>query len=128
MSDRINTQRDLHVYRNAMEAAMEVFVLTKGFPPEEKYSMVDQIRRSSRSVCANIAEAWRKRRYQAAFIAKLSDAESEASETQVWLEFAHKCHYLEATRLHKLDDAHDRVLGQLIRMIDEADKWTLKIK
>jgi four helix bundle protein len=111
-----------------MEAAMEVFVLTKSFPPEEKYSMVDQIRRSSRSVCANIAEAWRKRRYPAAFIAKLSDAESEASETQVWLEFAHNCHYLDETRQRKLDDTYDHILGQLIRMIDEADKWTLKTK
>ena len=90
--------------------------------------MVDQIRRSSRSVCANIAEAWRKRRYPAAFIAKLSDAESEASETQVWLEFALNCHYLDAIRQRKLDDAYDHILGQLIRMIDEADKWTLKTK
>lgn len=128
MSDRINTHRDLRVYQNAMEAAMEVFILTKSFPPEEKYSMVDQIRRSSRSVCANIAEAWRKRHYPAAFIAKLSDAESEASETQVWLEFAQNCHYLDAILQSKVDDAYDHILGQLIRMIDEADKWTLKSK
>jgi four helix bundle protein len=78
-----------------MDTAMEIFELTKSFPPEEKYSMVDQMRRSSRSVCTNIAEAWRKRRYKAAFIAKLSDAESEACETQVWLEFADKCQYLD---------------------------------
>ena len=73
MAERINTHKELRVYQNAMEAAMEIFSLTKSFPTEEKYSMVDQIRRSSRSVCANIAEAWRKRRYKAAFVAKLND-------------------------------------------------------
>ncbi len=78
--------RELRVYQNAMEAAMQVFELTKAFPVEEKYSMTDQMRRSSRSVCANLAEAWRKRRYKNAFVAKLSDAESEACETQVWVE------------------------------------------
>lgn len=83
MAERINSYRDLRVYQNAMGMAMRIFELTKQFPSEEKYAMVDQIRRSSRSVCANLAEAWRKRRYQAAFIAKLSDAESEACETQV---------------------------------------------
>ena len=94
MADRINSYKDLHVYRNAMDAAMEIFEMTKDFPKEEKYSLVDQIRRSSRSVCANIGEAWRKRRYQAAFISKLSDAETEACETQVWLEFSWRCKYL----------------------------------
>jgi len=81
MGERINSYKELRVYRNAMDAAMRIFELTKAFPPEEKYSMVDQMRRSSRSVCANLAEAWRKRRYKAAFVAKLSDAESEACET-----------------------------------------------
>ncbi len=94
--DRINSYKDLRVSQNSMDAAMEIFQLTKTFPPEEKYSMVDQMRRASRSVCANnIGEAWRKRRYKAAFIAKLSDAESEACEIQVWLEFANKCNYLD---------------------------------
>jgi len=73
----IKTYRDLDVYRNAMELAMRIFHLTKDFPPEERYSLTDQIRRSSRSVCANIAEAWRKRRYEAAFVSKLSDSEAE---------------------------------------------------
>ena len=96
MGDRIKSYRDLRVYQGAMDTAMEIFELTKSFPPEEKYSMVDQMRRSSRSVCTNIAEAWRKRRYKAAFIAKLSDAESEACETEVWLEFANmKYQYLD---------------------------------
>ena len=94
MGEKIGSYKDLHVFQNAMGVAMEVFDITKRFPIEEKYSMVDQMRRSSRSVCANIAEAWRKRRYKAAFIAKLSDAESEASETQVWIELARRCVYL----------------------------------
>ena len=78
----VKTYKDLHVYKNAIEGALEIFRLTKGFPSEEKFSMTDQIRRSSRSVCANIGEAWRKRRYRAAFIAKLNDAEGEACENK----------------------------------------------
>ena len=125
MAERINSYKDLRVYQNAMEAAMKIFQLTKNFPPEEKYSMVDQIRRASRSVCANIAEAWRKRRYQAAFIAKLSDAESEACETQVWVEFANRCHYLDETTKAELDNAYDQILSQLVGMVDESDKWLI---
>jgi len=81
----IQGHRELDVYRLAFDAAMRIFTLTKAFPREESYSLVDQIRRSFRSVCANIAEAWRKRRYEGAFVSKLSDAEAEAAETQVWL-------------------------------------------
>ena len=80
MAQRINSYRELRVYQNAMDTAVLIFEMTKEFPAEEKYSMVDQIRRSSRSVCANIGEAWRKRRYKNAFIAKLSDSEAEACE------------------------------------------------
>lgn len=90
----VKLHRDLEVYQLAFAVAMEIFELSKKFPVEERYSLTDQIRRSSRSVCANLAEAWRKRRYQAAFVAKLSDCESEAAETQVWIEFAVKCNYL----------------------------------
>jgi len=97
MGEKISSYKDLRVFQNAMDAAMEIFELTKRFPAEEKYSMVDQMRRSSRSVPTNIAEAWRMRRYKAAFIAKLSDSESEACETQVWIEFARRCGYLEDT-------------------------------
>ena len=82
---RIQKHTELEVYKKAQQAAMEVFQASKGFPKEEVYSLTDQMRRLSRSVCANIAEAWRKRRYEAAFVAKLSDAESEAAETQVWM-------------------------------------------
>lgn len=88
---KIERHTDLEVYKKSFEAAMLIFRLSKKFPKEETYSLIDQIRRSTRSVCANLAEAWRKRRYKAAFIAKLSDAESEAAETQVWIEFALAC-------------------------------------
>ena len=128
MGERINTYKELHVYQNAMEAAMEIFELTKGFPAEEKYSMVDQIRRCSRSVCANLSEAWRKRRYRAAFISKLSDSETEAGEVQVWLEFALRCKYIDETVDKKLDAAYDQIIGQIVRMIDEADKWLIPKK
>src|SRR5262245_44280772 len=92
---KIQKHTELDVYKKAFETAMKVFELTRAFPKEETSSLTDQVRRSSRSVCANLAEAWRKRRYQAAFISKLSDAESEAAETQVWIEFAVKCIYLD---------------------------------
>ena len=118
--------RELRVYQNAMDAAMRVFELAKSFPMEERFSMVDQMRRSSRSVCANLAEAWRKRRYKAAFVAKLSDAESEACETQVWIEFAQRCDYLGQRTCENLDKTHDQVIGQLVMMIHEADKWLIR--
>src|SRR3979411_869789 len=105
--EKIQTHRDLEVYRKAFETSMTIFYLSQLFPKEETYSLTDQIRRSSRSVCANLAEAWRKRRYQAAFISKLSDAEAEAAETQVWIEFAVKCNYLNCDRAETLYRAYD---------------------
>jgi four helix bundle protein len=126
VGERIKTYKELNVFQNAMDSAMKIFQVTKGFPPEERYSMVDQVRRSSRSVCANIAEAWRKRRYKAMFIAKLSDAESEACETQVWIEFAGRCGYLEDAVCDELDAAYDQIIGQIVKMIKEADKWLIK--
>ena len=93
---KIQQHTELEVYKKAFGAAMMIFELSKAFPKEETYSLTDQIRRSSRSVCANLAEAWRKRRYKAAFVSKLADAESEAAETQVWIEFALKCDYLKS--------------------------------
>src|SRR6478735_7143675 len=92
---RIVSHRDLEVYERAFDTSLEVFRLSKRFPKEETYSLTDQVRRSSRSVCANLAEAWRKRRYEAAFISKLGEAETEAAETQVWIEFAVKCGYMD---------------------------------
>jgi len=126
MGERIGSYKDLRVYQNAMDAAMKVFELTKTFPPEEKYSMVDQMRRASRSVCTNIGEAWRKRRYRAAFIAKLSDSESEACETQVWAEFARRCGYLSPEICDELDATYDQIMGQIVKMIDDPDKWLIR--
>ena len=85
---KITVHRELDVYVKAFDTAMRIFHLSKQFPKEEMYSLTDQIRRASRSVCGNLAEAWRKRRYEAAFISKLNDVEGEAAETQVWIEFA----------------------------------------
>ena len=116
--------RDLVVYQRAAAAAHRIYLLSRNFPPEEKYSLTDQVRRSSRSVCANIAEAWRKRRYKAAFISKLSDAETEATETQVWCEIAFLCGYLDKKTFLALDDACDHIVSQLVLMADNAERWT----
>jgi four helix bundle protein len=117
--------RDLAVYQTAFTAAMEIFELSQRFPVEERYSLTDQIRRSSRSVCANLAEAWRKRRYKAAFIAKLSDCEAEAAETQIWIEFAVRCQYLEPETGRELYKKYDQILGQLVSMIKTAPQWLI---
>ena len=117
--------KDLRVYNGAFDAALEIFILTKTFPPEEKYSMVDQMRRSSRSVCANLAEAWRKRRNRAAFVAKLNDAESEASETLIWLEMAKSCEYLDRNDFDRLNHSYDPIIAQIVRMILTADHWII---
>ena len=85
---------ELRIYRKAFDASKRIFLLSLGWPKEERFSLTDQIRRSTRSVCANMAEAWRKRRYPAHFVSKLSDADSEAAETQNWLLFAHSCGYI----------------------------------
>ncbi|MBI4947433.1 MAG: four helix bundle protein [Bacteroidetes bacterium] len=126
MAERINSYRDLRVYKAAIAATMEIFEMTKKFPSEEKYSMTDQIRRASRSVCANLAEAWRKRRYKAAFIAKLSDSETEACETQVWLEISFLCGYISKEHFEKLNKGYENIIGQIVTMIDGADKWVIK--
>ena len=165
---KIKTHEDLEVYQIAFKAAMEIFELSKKFPSEEKYSLTDpsgspllmgetpktalshQIRRSSRSVCANLAEAWRKRRYKAAslgarslapyvdagshrFIAKLSDSEAalkdtashKAAEVQVWLKFAVECGYLEVDIARNLYKSYNRILGSLVNMMNNPDKWIL---
>ena len=104
---------------------MRIFELTKHFPIEEKYTLTDQVRRSSRSVCANLAEAWRKRRYQAAFVSKLNDAEAEAAETQVHIEIAFRHNYLSEEIFDELDDACDKILAQIVKMIDHANQWVI---
>jgi len=122
---KIRSYRDLEVYQLAFETATEIFELTKGFPREERYSLTDQVRRSSRSVCANIAEAWRRRRYAGSFVYRLNDAEAETAETQTWLEFAVRCGYLEAGVAHPLYEVYDRVLGKLVVMIRQPEKWVI---
>jgi four helix bundle protein len=122
---KIRKHTQLEVYKRAQDVAMEIFGASKGFPKEEMYSLTDQVRRSSRSVCANLAEAWRKRRYEAAFIAKLSDAESEAAETQVWIEFAVKCGYLGRERGTPMYRTYDEILSMLVAMIHDSKSWLL---
>jgi four helix bundle protein len=125
MGERILTHEELDVYKKAFDAAMKIFELSKGFPREETYSLTDQIRRSSRSVCANLAEAWRKRRYQAAFISKLSDVEAEAAETQTWLRFAVECKYLKPELGTDLHQTYDAILRTVVGMITHPETWTI---
>ncbi len=125
MAEKIHRHTDLEVYKLAFETACQIFELTKEFPQEERYSLTDQIRRSSRSVCANIAEAWRKRRYPAAFINKLNNAEAEATETQVWLDFCEKCEYLDKSSVNEFLRVYDHIIGKLVNMIRFPEKWTI---
>ena len=115
--------RELRVYRQAFDAAMRIFELSKAWPKEECYSLTDQIRRSSRSVCENVAEAWRKRRYPAHFISKLTDADAEAGESQAWLDCALRCGYLTQEDYADLDQRYETICGGLVRMMTEPDKW-----
>ena len=120
---RINSVRELKVYRLAFEGAMEIFEISKTFPKEEKYSLIDQIRCSSRSVCTNLSEGWRKRRYRAVFINKLSDAAQEAAETQTWLEFCLLCNYVSQDFFEKLDEKYEHIFAMLVTMEKKADTF-----
>ena len=121
----ITSCKELRVYQAAMAAAMRIFDLTRTFPGEERYSLTDQIRRASRSVCANLGEAWRRRRYISYFVSKANECESEAEETRVWLEFCLRCGYISKTDADELDQEYDRILSQLIRMIDNPKVWII---
>lgn len=138
--EAIKDHKDLGIYKIAFEAAMKIFELSKKFPVEERYSLTDQIRRSdarrlataslSRSVCANMAEAWRKRRYEAAFIAKLNDCvrgacrrQAEAAETQTWIEFAVKCNYMNVELGREIYANYNQVLSGLVNMINNPSPW-----
>lgn len=125
MSQKIIRHQDLEVYKKAFKAAMRIFELSKNFPKDETFSLTDQIRRSSRSVCANLAEAWRKRRYEAAFISKLSDSEGESAETQTWLEFSVRCEYLEKETGRELFKEYDEIISMLVSMIAKPHLWVL---
>jgi four helix bundle protein len=119
--------RELRVYQEAFDAAMRIFECSKTWPKEERYSMTDQIRRSSRSVCEQVAEAWRKRRYIAHFKSKLTDADSESAETQSWLEFALRCGYINQEAFDELDRVYEKISGGLVNMMSHADQWCISI-
>ena len=117
---------ELEVYKLSVEAAMDIFRASKRWPKEEMYSLTDQIRRSSRSVSGQIAEAWRRRKYENAFVNKLNEGEGEAAETQTWLEYAVKCEYLDRKEGARLFRIYDRIIGKLVKMGNEPEKWILR--
>jgi len=123
--EKIRKHTDLKVYQLSFESGMEIFNLSKKFPNDEKYSLTDQIRRSSRSVSGNIAEAWRKRRYPKSFIAKLSDSDGEAAETQVWLDYAFACNYINKEEHDFLYDKYEHIMAMLTNMIIKPEQWKL---
>jgi len=120
---KIGHFRGLEVYKKAFAAAMRIFEITKSFPGEEKYSLVDQIRRASRSVCSNLAEGWRKRKYVAVFQNKVTDAMQEASETQCWLEFCFACDYIDKQLFDELDAEYESIILMLNSMEKNAEKF-----
>ena len=120
---KIGSVRELEAYKMAFEAAMRIFHVTKAFPAEERFSLTDQIRRASRSVCTNLSEGWRKRRYKAVFVNKLSDAMQEASETQTWLEFSLACGYIDQSTFDELFQEYENILGKLNNMERKADTF-----
>ena len=120
--------KDLIVYQKAFDQAMRIFEATKAFPKSEQFSLIDQIRRSSRSVCANFAESWRKRRYIAHFVSKLTDADAEASETTVWLDFSLKCGYLDEQVHRELSAQYDEIGRMLGSMIASPQKFRSEFK
>lgn len=124
----VRRHADLEVYKRAFEAAMRLFGMTRDFPPEERCSLTDQIRRASRSVCSNLAEAWRKRRYPAAFVSKLGDAEGEAAETQVWIQFSVACNYVQRGSAADLYEEYNAILGMIVDMIVHAGDWTMRTR
>ncbi|HLO59614.1 MAG TPA: four helix bundle protein [Bacteroidales bacterium] len=123
---RIKSHKELRVYQVAFETAMEIFKISKTFPKEERYSLTDQVRRSSRSVAANIAEAFRMRRYPLAFVSKLNQSEGESAESQVWLDFAEGCEYISPEIRKNLDEKYEYILGMLVNMINDSDSWKIK--
>jgi four helix bundle protein len=125
MKDRHRGYRDLKVYKLAYKLAMDIFEVTKSFPPEERYSLIDQIRKSSRSVAANIAEAWKRRQYPKMFISRIIDSASEAGETEVWLDFSKDCGYLEKPKYDQLMKGYDEVNRMLFGMVRKPDRFIL---
>ena len=121
----LHGHNDLKVYQLAYKLAMQIFQHSKSFPQEERYSLTDQIRRSSRSVCANIAEGFRKRRYPGMFVSKLADADAEATETQVWVDVARDCGYLPEERHREFIAGYEEIGRMLGSMIAHPEKFKL---
>jgi four helix bundle protein len=122
--ERIKTHKDLKVYQLSFEAGMLIFQKSKKFPKVEMYSLTDQIRRSSRSVSGNLAEAFRKRKYPKSFVSKLTDAEGEAAETQVWLDYALACGYIESKIHADIFDKYDHIIAMLVNMSIKPENWS----
>jgi len=122
----IKSAKDLEVYKATYALAMEIYKISKAWPSEEKYSLTDQIRRSSRSVCSNLREAWAKRRYEAHFVSKLTDSDGENSETDTWLDFAYDCGYLKRNDHSRLTEECRSVGKMLGSMLKKPAKFLLK--
>jgi len=122
--EKIRTHKDLRVFQISFEAGIMIFNMSKTFPKEEMYSLTDQIRRSSRSVSGNIAEAFRKRKYPKSFISKLTDAEGESAETQVWLDYALECGYIEEKIHTELFDRYDHIISMIVNMSIKPENWS----
>jgi four helix bundle protein len=122
---KIRSHKELIVFKNSFELALQIHLLSKEFPPEEKYSLTDQLRRSSRSVSSNIAEAFRKRRYAKSLISKLSDSEGEAAETQVWISFALAFGYLDEIIAKELEEKYVQLEKQIVTMTMNPEKWSI---
>ena len=120
---KVGSFKDLIVYQKAYKLAMDIFKISKDFPKEEKYSLTDQMRRSSRSVTACIAEAWAKRRYERSFISKLTDSLGEEYETEVWVDYSRDCQYIQKETQERILSEYDEVRKMLISMINNPDKW-----
>ncbi len=123
---QINSVKDMDVFKYGYQLAMEIFELSKAWPKEERYSLTSQIRRSSRSVCSNLCEAWAKRRYEAHFISKLSDCDGENGETGIWLDFARDCTYMAANDHALLDQKSQRVGAMIGAMLKNPKPFLLK--
>ncbi len=123
--EKIRTHKDLKVYQLSFQAGMQIYRLSMEFPKEEMYSLTDQIRRSSRSVSGNLAEAFRKRRYPKNFVSKITDSEGEAAETQVWLDYALECEYLDKISHGQLFDMYDHIISILVNMGNNPDAWSI---
>jgi four helix bundle protein len=123
--EKIQSHRELRVYKMAFETAQQIFKISLKFPPVEKYALTAQVRRSSRSVAVNIAEAFRSRRYPNSFVSKLNTSECEAAETQSWIEFAQACEYIQDATMNEIYEKYEYIIGMIINMSNNPGKWKI---